>query len=215
MIATTKFFSLGFLFLGMFILMQVVLPIVSFQLWELGQKIENNTDFVSPQSGGGQSVLGVSIENKDNFPALVSSNKRLTSSPYSRFSISVPKLKIDGLSVDVDSNDLSGGLVHLPGVSLPGERGNVFISGHSALSPLFSLKKAAFAKLQDLKKGDRIILEAEGTEFIYEVEMLKVVDPKDLSVINPPDKMGRYVTLMTCVPPGLNFKRLIVLGKML
>lgn len=215
MIATSKIFSLGFLFLGMFILMQVVLPIVSFQLWELGQKIESNTNFVSPQSGGGQAVLGVSIENKDNFSFFVSKNIRQHTLSYSRFSISVPKLKIDDLSVDVDSNDLSSGLIHLPGVSLPGERGNVFISGHSALSPLFSLKKAAFANLKDLKKGDQIILEAEGTKFIYQVETLKVVDPKDLSVINPPDKMGRFVTLMTCVPPGLNFKRLIVLGKML
>ena len=214
MIAASKFFSLGFLFLGMFILMQVVLPIASFQLWELGQKIDSNTTFVSPQTGG-QAVLGISIENKDNFSFFVSKNIRQTAPIYNRFSISVPKLRIDNLSVDLDSNDLSAGLIHLPGSGLPGEKGNVFISGHSALSPLFSLKKAAFAKLQDLKKGDQIILEAEGTKFVYEVEMLKVVDPKDLSVINPPDKMGRYISLMTCVPPGLNFKRLVVLGKML
>lgn len=221
MIATSKIFSLGFLFLGMFLLMQVVLPIVSFQLWELGQKIENSADFVSPQSGGGRVVLGISIEKnvfveeKDNFPAFISKNIRQTIPSYSRFSISIPKLRIDNLSVEVDSNDLSSGLVQLPGSGLPGEKGNVFISGHSALNPLFGLKKAAFARLQDLKKGDRIILEAEGTQFIYEVEALKVVDPKDLSVINPPDKMGRYVSLMTCVPPGLNFKRLIVLGKII
>lgn len=215
MIVTSKFFSLGFLFLGMFILMQVVLPIISFQLWELGQKIENSTTFVSPQIGGGQSVLGISIENRDNFSFFVSKNIRQTAPIYSKFSISVSKLKIDNLSVYVDSNDLSSGLIHLPGAALPGEKGNVFISGHSALSPLFNLKKAAFAKLQDLKKGDQIILEAEGTKFVYEVEELKVVDPKDLFVINPPDKMGRFVTLMTCVPPGLNFKRLIVLGKLI
>ncbi len=215
MIATSKIFSLGFLFLGMFILIQVILPIVSFQLWELGQKIESNSNFVSPQSGGGQAVLGVSIENKDNFPFFVSKNIRQEAPSYNRFSISIPKLKIDNLSVDVDSNDLSNGLAHLPGSGLPGEKGNVFISGHSALSQLFSLKTATFGKLQDLKKGDQIILEAEGTQFIYQVEELKVVDPKDLSVINPPDKMGRFVSLMTCVPPGLNFKRLIVLGKII
>ena len=34
-------------------------------------------------------------------------------------------------------------------------------------------------------------------------------------VLNPPDNKGRYITLMTCYPPGLNFKRLIVLGKMI
>jgi LPXTG-site transpeptidase (sortase) family protein len=40
------------------------------------------------------------------------------------------------------------------------------------------------------------------------------VDPKDVSVINPPDGSGRYLTLMTCVPPGFNAKRLIVLAKL-
>ncbi len=215
MIATSKIFSLGFLFFGIFILMQVLLPIISFQVWELSQELGNNTALVSPQKSGGQSVLGVSIENKNNFSSFISSNKRETVAPYSKFSISVPRLKIDNLSVDVDSNDLSNGLAHLPGTSLPGEKGNVFISGHSALSPIFSFKTAAFAKLQDLKKGDQIILQAEGTEFSYLVEELKVVDPKDLSVINPPDKRGRFITLMTCVPPGLNFKRLVVLGKLI
>lgn len=215
MIATSKIFSLGFLFLGIFILMQVLLPIISFQVWELGQELGSNTKLVSPKKSDSQAVLGVSIENKDNFSVFVSNNKRGTVVPYSKFSISIPRLKIDNLSVDLDSNDLSNGLAHLPGSSLPGEKGNVFISGHSALSPIFSLKTVAFAKLQDLKKGDQIILQAEGTNFTYQMEEIKVVDPKDLSVINPPDKMGRYISLMTCVPPGLNFKRLVVLGKML
>lgn len=215
MIAIPKIVSLSFLFLGVFILIQVVMPVISFQVWELAQKFENETVLISPQKSGERVVLGISIENKDNFPAFVSNIKRQIAAPYAQFKVSVPRLKLEDVSVDVDSNDLSRGLVHLPGSALPGERGNVFISGHSALTPLISFKKAFFAKLSDLKKGDEIMVEAAGTKFRYQVVTLKVVDPKDTSVINPPDKMGRYVTLMTCVPPGLNFKRLVVLGKLI
>lgn len=213
MIAIHKIVSLSFLFLGVFILIQVVMPIVSFEIWELGQKFDNETTLVSPQKG--QLVLGVSIESKDNFPAFVSSLKREIAPSYTQFRINVPKLKLSEITVLVDSNDLTRGLVHLPGSALPGERGNVFISGHSAVTPLISLKTAFFSKLSDLKKGDEIIVEAEGTKFTYQVIDLRAVDPKDTSVISPPDKMGRFITLMTCVPPGLNFKRLVVLGKII
>lgn len=206
-----KIIPLGFLSIGVFLLMQVVLPIVSFQIWWFAQN-HKNIPLVNPQSSH---VLGISIQSKDNFPAIVSTLKRDTHPNYSQFGLTIPKLKIYNTTVLVDSNDLSKSLAHLPGSTLPGEKGNVFVSGHSALSPLFSFQKALFANLTDLKKGDELNIEASGTKFKYEVLDLKVVDPTDLSIINPPEELGRYISLMTCVPPGLNFKRLVVLGKML
>jgi sortase A len=68
--------------------------------------------------------------------------------------------------------------------------------------------------LLKIKKGDEINIETPGQLFTYVVQGMKVVDPKDVSVINPPDQVGRYLTLMTCVPPGYNVKRLIVLAKL-
>ena len=213
MISISKIIPVGFLSIGVFLLMQVVLPLVSFKVWEFGQQYKNEL-LVSPALSGKQ-VLGVSIENKDNFSKIVSSLKRETIANYSQFSITIPKLKIDHSQVLVDSNDLSKSLAHLPGSALPGERGNVFISGHSALSRFLNLEKAEFGNLTDLKKGDEIIIEAIGVKFKYRVEQIKVIKPDDLSVINPPDTQGRYISLMTCVPPGLNLKRLVVLGKMI
>lgn len=213
MITFSKIVPIGFLSIGVFLLMQVVLPLVSFKVWEFGQQSSNEL-LISPSLSGKQ-VLGVSIQNKDNFSKIVSNLKRETEANYSQFSISIPKLKIDHSQVLVDSNDLSKSLAHLPGSALPGERGNVFISGHSALSKFFNSQKAEFGNLTDLKPGDEIIIEAIGVKFKYKVEQLKVVSPNDLSVINPPDTQGRYISLMTCVPPGLNLKRLVVLGKMI
>jgi len=201
-----------FLLIGLFFLVQVGLPIVNFKLWELGN---NSQSLVSPEVGSG--VLGVSIEiSEDNFPSIISNFHR-DYTPYTQFSLSVPAINIEEARVFVDSNDLSKGLAHLPGSSLPGERGNVFISGHSALPIIFNGNKnygAIFANLENLKKGDLIKVSAGG-EYDYKVLEVKEIDPKDLSVVRAPDPSERYITLMTCVPPGLNTKRLVVLGKMI
>ncbi len=207
-----KVLSVGFLSVGIFILMQVVMPVISFQLWAMGQKM-NDQILVSPRQSD-EAILGISVENKDNFPAFISSVEP-TRRTYDKFSLSVPKLKIQDADVFVDNNDLSKNLAHLPGSALPGEKGNVFISGHSSLRPFFSIKQALFSNLTDLKKGDKIIVDTPGSKFTYEVIGFKIVDPSDLSVISAEEPMGRYISLMTCVPPGLNFKRLVVSGKMI
>lgn len=210
----SKILPLAFLSIGIFLLMQVISPVISYQFWLIGQSYSNQL-LISPTQENGGKVLGVSIESKDNFPAIVSTLVRGSKANYSVFKLTIPKLKVESEQVFVDSNNLSDGLVHLPGSALPGEKGNVFISGHSALSKFFNLQHAAFANLTDIKKGDEIVIEANGSKFRYKVTSLKVVNPTDVSVINSPDELGRYISLMTCVPPGLNFKRLIVLGKMI
>src|SRR3989338_10874546 len=110
----SKIIPLGFLSIGIILLLQVILPIASFQLWLIGQKYNNNI-LISPNFAKGAQVLGVSVQNKDNFPSIVSSLKRDLKASYVVFSLSVPKLKIERAQVEVDSNDLSNGLVHLPG----------------------------------------------------------------------------------------------------
>ena len=218
MITLPKVISLGFLSVGIFVLMQVILPLVYFQFWSIGQNYNNKvlTSPKTPQSNilGVSIEKGISVEIKDNFPAFISDNKRESDPIYSEFSLTIPKINFKETLVYVDSNDLSKALAHLPGTALPGEKGNVFISGHSAVSRFWE-KNAFFAKLSDLKVGDEIEVEASGSRFTYKIMSIKSINPTDLSVIAPPDEGGRYITLMTCVPPGLNFKRLIVLGKML
>ncbi len=206
-----KFAALVFLSIGVFLLLQIILPVISFQLWFIGQQY-NNQDLISPTQSSGQ-VLGVSVRDNNNFPAFVSNSTRSENPGYSQFLITIPRLKIDQKIVFVDSNELSLGLVQLPGSAMPGEKGNLFISGHSAFSKFIPGQNAVFAKLTDLKKDDEIIVEAAGNRFTYKVAGFKVVDPGDLSVIESPDEQGRYISLMTCVPPGLNLKRLVVLGK--
>lgn len=209
-----KIFSFGLLIIGLAVLIQISLPLVGFKIWEM-VVVKTNLSLASPQVGSTQ-VLGISINADGNFPSFTSSLKRESKSSYDKFYLTVPSIKIKDQEVIIDSNDLTNGLAHLPGTALPGEKGNIFISGHSTLPLIFnSNTKTVFSTLPKIKKGEKILVTIGGSKFVYVVESMKIVDPKDVSVILPPESLGRYITLMTCVPPGLNTKRLVVLGKLL
>lgn len=212
-----KILPLILLGVGVFILVQIILPPLTFQIWQM-TTLKEEALLVDPSTPLGaspsNSVLGVSISEVGNFPALVDSTT--TDAPYQEFSLTAPTIKLKDTKVKVNSNDFESSLAHLPGSALPGERGNVFITGHSFLTQFYSPGnfQAIFSNLPNLKKGDEITLSAPSGNFTYTVVGLKVVDPKDISVVNPPDEQGRYLSLMTCVPPGFNTKRLIVLAKL-
>lgn len=192
------------------------MPLVSYKLWEVTEYSKNQTALLVSPVASNRTVLGVSIKKTaNNFPAIVSRNINGTR-PYKEFTITISSIGLEAVRTVVDSNDLDKSLVHLPGSVLPGEKGNVFISGHSSLPQFYRPGnfKAIFANLPKVKKGDEIIVDAGGQKFEYIVEGLKIVDPSETWVINPPDDTGRYISLMTCVPPGLYLKRLIVLGRL-
>ena len=224
MAAILKLGSLLFLGIGVFVLIQAFMPILSYQYWEL-TTYRNNLALSSPVVAGpsngffqGQ-VLGVSIAqaNEQLVSGLVAT-QRTYKPNFDTFTLSIPKLKIDKAIVKVDSEDPNQSLVLLPGTALPGEKGNVFIAGHSNYWQLFGTGDTRyltiFKNLNTLEKGDKISVTAQGQTFHYRVTGMKIVDPKDVSVINPPDDRGRYISLMTCVPPGTFMKRLIILGEL-
>lgn len=206
----TKIISSLFLLVGVFVLIQVILPVISFKILEL-KILKSNTILVSPLNS--KQVLGVSVQEKP-FPAFYSVVARDVPAPFKQFDLSVPSLNLNKIPVFVDSNDLSSALAHLPGTALPGEKGNIFISGHSAIPIASKGVNAFFEKLMDLKKGETVFITVGNIQYTYKITDIKIVDPKDTSVILPPDSLDRYVTLMTCVPPGLNTKRLVVIGKL-
>ena len=133
------------------------------------------------------------------------------------FLVTIPKLKIEKAKSKVDSLRYDTSLAHFPGSALPGEVGNVFITGHSVL-PQFNDPKnyrAIFTKLSDLEIGDDVYIDIAGQKLHYIVQYLKIVDPHDLSVLSPISSTGRNLTLMTCVPPGTNLKRLVVITSLI
>lgn len=107
---------------------------------------------------------------------------------------------------------LQDGVVHYPGTSLPGETGNVVITGHSSYFPWDAGRfKDVFALLENVVEGDKVVVYYEQDKYIYEVYDIKIVLPADIDVLKqtPDDKL----TLITCWPVGTNLKRLIVSAK--
>ena len=117
--------------------------------------------------------------------------------------ISVSMVVVEGVSL----GDLKLGPGHYPGTPLPGEPGNVVISGHRTtyLHPFYNLN--------ELIVGDPITLtQPDGTRDIYLVSETKVVEPTAVEVIsNTPDDR---LTLTTCNPRYSAAQRLVVVAEL-
>ena len=121
--------------------------------------------------------------------------------------------KWEDLEADIQ-NSLKNGVVHYPGTALPGDNGNVVLTGHSSYYAWDPGRfKDVFALLHDVKMDDKIVIYFSQKKFIYQVSGIKVVYPKDVDVLGPLDH--EQLTLITCTPIGTNLKRLIVTAKLI
>lgn len=105
--------------------------------------------------------------------------------------ISVPRLQLSAMVREGVGDDILRRAVgHIPSSPLPGQPGNVALAGH---------RDTFFRKLRDIQKSDRIVISTSEGEYAYEVESLKIVTPKDVSVLRP-IAGEQALTLVTCYP---------------
>jgi sortase A len=98
---------------------------------------------------------------------------------------------------------------HLEGTAQPGQVGNSVMSGH--ISSPSRGEGQVFKRLPEIKLGDVVIVYTPYRAYAYEVTAKKVVEPGELSVLDPtPDET---MTLITCVPDLIYTHRLIVTAK--
>jgi sortase A len=121
-----------------------------------------------------------------------------------RYSVPV----VEGVSLD----DLAKGVGHYPKTVLPGEVGNFAVAGHRATHG------EPFAYLDEVRKGDAVVVETQEDWYVYVIDRTKIVQPTDTWVIEPvpgrPDAVPteRLITLTTCNPRWASTQRLIVWG---
>jgi sortase A len=98
--------------------------------------------------------------------------------------------------------------VHLKSSGFPWKKtANVYIAGHRIGFP-GTRSNLSFYDLEDLKNGDKVYLEdADGRKYTYVVYKKLIVDPTNLSVINPIEGKN-IVSLQTCTLPDYT-KRVI------
>ena len=120
--------------------------------------------------------------------------------------IEIPRVKVSAIVREgADTKTLSRAVGHVPYTPLPGEKGNVGVAAH---------RDTYFRGLRDVRQGDIIrIVTTEGV-YLYEVDRMKIVWPKNVEVLDPTSE--KRVTLVTCYPfnyVGHAPKRFIVQGK--
>jgi sortase A len=219
-----NFFSYVSLLVGILLLFWSVYPIFSFEIYSrifLRTKINNPIfDDRSYNVLGGFDNLSSSnlrdfTQVKLWFPTKYNLNP-IKNYPVKSYSLSIPKLNIDKARVTVGEEDLAKSLVHFLPKSQPGEYGNVVILGHSTLPQFYNPKdyKTIFTYLPSLEKGDQIVVHYKGVDYYYQVFEMFVVDPTDTWVLDDVNNES-ILTLITCVPPGTYWKRLIVKAKLI
>lgn len=103
---------------------------------------------------------------------------------------------------------------HYPGTAMPGKIGNFVLSGHR------TTYAAPFNRIDELRRGDEIVIEAREARYTYRVTGMRAVDPTELEVVAPvpgqPGRMptGAWITLSTCHPEYSAAQRLIVSGEL-
>lgn len=132
-------------------------------------------------------------------------------SSITTYSLNVPKIKVTDASVRVNVDDLDRSLVQYGNAVFPGEIGNVVILGHSTLPQLAKNGdyKSIFTYLPSIERGDEIKATVNGFTYTYVVYDMFTVNPSDTWVLDPKAD-NATLTLITCVPPGTFWKRLIV-----
>lgn len=218
------------IFVGMTLIGIVIFPIVVYQFQYIPRAVKR--EIIRPVKL--LENYQISAQNEDNFQkekagtviSQVDTTNPKTWFPEAKYSklekpkivnytLSIPKLGINQANVEIGNDDLKKSLIHFPGSSVPGELGNAVIFGHSTLPLFFNPKvyETIFSTLPTIKKGDEIVARVDGIEYKYVVYDLLTVNPNDLSVLE--QRYDKYeMSVITCVPPGTKWKRLVVKARL-
>ncbi|HHX99683.1 TPA: sortase [Candidatus Dojkabacteria bacterium] len=132
-------------------------------------------------------------------------------------SIGIKNIKIspnvESSNEEVYNKYLKSGVAHFKGTPVPGDGGNSFIYGHSAVEAFFSRHKdypeTIFSRLDGIDIGQEIVIKRDDSNLKYIVRSKKIVEATDFSVLKH-SRNKETITLMTCWPLGIGTKRLIV-----
>src|SRR5262245_36077476 len=102
----------------------------------------------------------------------------------------IPRIHLEAPVLEgTDDAVLNRGVGHIDETAKPGTDGNSGIAGH---------RDGFFRGLKDIEIGDEIELETLGATDVYRVERTWIVEPEDVTVLDPTPV--RSLTLVTCYP---------------
>jgi len=121
--------------------------------------------------------------------------------------IAIPAIGADFVVVQgTDTASLRKGPGHYPSTTFPGLPGTVAIAGHR------TTYLAPFRHVDDLERGDRIVLTMPYGRFTYRVQRTQIVDPDALWVTR--DAGYQRLVLSACHPLYSAAQRIIVFARL-
>lgn len=153
-----------------------------------------------------QEPIGAAI----NPPGDNGQNKRQNELRIPILDIRAPIIVMNSVEPEDYKGALKRGVALFPSV-LPGEKGRTIVLGHSAPPNWPKINYDwVFNNLNDLKKGDTIIVGFEGKEYTFRVKAGKILNKGQ----NLPSFNGRNssseIVLITCWPSGIDYKRFAI-----
>lgn len=197
---------------GLLVLGVVGLPIALAQLSFVSQAKLIDPTAVSYRLLAGSPILGKATADYTDSSTWFDQTQPLppVSSRVNYYTLSIPRLKMFDVSVEINGTNLKKNAIHFKGSALPGTYGNAVVFGHSTLPQLYRPGDplSIFNPLPKIEKGDMVIVRYDGVVYQYVVRDTAVVLPDQVEVL-----AQRYdkheLTLITCVPLGTYLRRFV------
>lgn len=191
------------------IIMFCILYII-FWLWYFG---ERNISIKEP------SVVSIrknnNLHNNNENSDIVKVKKEFTDEDLKNFWLEIDNdnVKIKAPIVNgVTDEKLEQGVGHHRTTAMPGEEGNVVLSGHRwkfGNNPAYTV----FEDLDKLKEGDKITVHYNNQEFVYKIKESKTVGSKAVEILEKTKEAT--LTLYTCTPKYTALKRLVYTAELI
>ena len=179
----------------------LLLLFVAYQLWGTGLAESQAQNKLKSQFVTSTTVAGISLD----VPVAT------TLPPPPKKGDVVAQIIIDKIDVNkfviagVGYKELEKGPGLFASSPLPGQLGNVAIAGHRTTFG------APFGRVNELAKGDRIVMKTSRGEFVYLVTGApKIVKASAVDVIRTVDPTRATLTLVTCHPKWTSENRMII-----
>ena len=165
-------------------------------------------------------IMAYIAPGNSNDTEITAIDPTITTAPTADPKLIIPKLNVDvpaHFNIANDTATIDNAMNHgvaqfkIPGAdALPGQVGNLVISGHSA-GDIYSNNqyKFIFSGLERLQDNDLIYVNYNSVRYTYKVTKKQTVEPTDIAALVYPTSKP-ILTLITCTPLGSDRYRLLV-----
>lgn len=121
--------------------------------------------------------------------------------------VKIPAVDLNAVMVHgTDTASLQQGPGHYPETSFPGQPGTVAIAGHR------TTYLAPFRRINEIGRGDEVVVEMPYATFTYRFEKQRIVDPSQVGVVRDVDH--DRVVLTACHPLYSAAQRIVVFARL-